>query len=81
MDIGYLVPGTDHVGIPQNVVEKALKKEGKSRHDFSRDAFVDKVWEWKHDYGSRITSQIRSMGASVDWSHERFTMDEDANML
>lgn len=71
------VPGTDHAGIAtQNVVEKALAKEGISRHDLGREAFVNKVWEWKQEYGGRITMQLRRLGASCDWSHERFTMDE-----
>jgi valyl-tRNA synthetase len=59
------------------VVEKMLmKSEGKSRHDLGREEFVKKVWEWKKDYGSKITNQLRSLGSSVDWSRERFTMDE-----
>lgn len=71
------VPGTDHAGIAtQNVVERALAKEGKKRHDLGREAFVEKVWEWREDYGHRILDQIRCMGASVDWSRLRFTMDE-----
>lgn len=72
------VPGTDHAGIAtQSVVEKMLlKNEGKSRHDLGREAFVNKVWEWKADYGNKITTQLRSLGSSVDWSRERFTMDE-----
>lgn len=71
------LPGTDHAGIAtQNVVEKALKAEGKTRHDLGRDAFLDKVWEWKHQYGNVITQQMRKLGDSVDWSRERFTMDE-----
>ncbi|NBV41714.1 valine--tRNA ligase [bacterium] len=71
------LPGTDHAGIAtQNVVEKALSSQGKSRADFSREAFVDRVWEWKQEYGSTITRQMRRLGTSVDWSRERFTMDE-----
>ena len=71
------VPGTDHAGIAtQNVVERALAKEGKKRQDLGREAFIEKVWEWREDYGHRILDQIRAMGASVDWSHLRFTMDE-----
>lgn len=71
------VPGTDHAGIAtQSVVEKRLKKESNlSRHDLGRDEFVKRVWEWKHTYGGKITNQIRSLGASVDWSRESFTMD------
>lgn len=71
------VPGTDHAGIAtQNVVERALAREGKSRHDLGREAFVEKVWEWREDYGHRILDQIRALGASVDWTRLRFTMDE-----
>jgi len=71
------VPGTDHAGIAtQSVVEKRLKKEANlSRHDLGREEFVRRVWEWKHTYGGKITTQIRSLGASVDWSRESFTMD------
>lgn len=70
--------GTDHAGIAtQSVVEKMLvKQEGKNRHDLGREAFVAKVWEWKQEYGNRITTQLRSLASSVDWSRERFTMDE-----
>ncbi len=71
------VPGTDHAGIAtQNVVERALAAEGKGRKDLGREAFVERVWEWREDYGHRILDQIRAMGASVDWSRLRFTMDE-----
>ncbi|RAP34349.1 valine--tRNA ligase [Candidatus Marinamargulisbacteria bacterium SCGC AG-439-L15] len=71
------VPGTDHAGIAtQNVVEKKLQENGVSRHDLGREEFIQKVWDWKQDYGSRITTQIRRLGASIDWSKERFTMDE-----
>jgi valyl-tRNA synthetase len=71
------VPGTDHAGIAtQNVVERALKSEGKTRHDLGREKFIERVWEWRKDYGSRILNQIRRMGASVDWTRERFTLDE-----
>ena len=71
------VPGTDHAGIAtQNVVERALKAEGKTRHDLGREKFIERVWEWRKDYGSRILNQIRRMGASVDWTRERFTLDE-----
>ena len=70
--------GTDHAGIAtQSVVEKMLvKEEGKNRHDLGREAFVAKVWEWKNVYGNKITNQLRCLGSSVDWSRERFTMDE-----
>jgi len=72
------VPGTDHAGIAtQSIVEKMLvKNENKTRHDLGREEFVKKVWEWKGDYGNKITTQLRSLGSSVDWSRERFTMDE-----
>ncbi|MDQ3913855.1 MAG: valine--tRNA ligase [Actinomycetota bacterium] len=71
------VPGTDHAGIAtQNVVERDLRKDGLDRHDLGREAFVEKVWEWKHLYGSRITEQMRQLGESCDWGRERFTMDE-----
>ncbi|WP_431025288.1 valine--tRNA ligase [Halomonas sp. H5] len=70
--------GTDHAGIAtQMLVErKVAAEEGKSRHDLGRDAFIDKVWEWKAESGGHITRQLRRMGASVDWSRERFTMDD-----
>ena len=71
------IPGTDHAGIAtQNVVEKQLRKQNVSRQSLGRKGFVDKVWEWKHEFGERITNQVRKLGASVDWSRERFTMDE-----
>ena len=70
------LPGMDHAGIAtQNVVERELAKEGLSRHDLGREAFVDRVWQWKAEYGGRILSQMRRLGDSVDWSRERFTMD------
>ncbi|ALG71715.1 valyl-tRNA synthetase [Azospirillum thiophilum] len=70
-------PGTDHAGIAtQMVVERNLAKDGKTRHDFGRDAFIDKVWEWKAESGGTITRQLRRLGASPDWPRERFTMDE-----
>ena len=71
------LPGMDHAGIAtQNVVERELAKEGLSRHDLGRAAFVARVWEWKAEYGGRILGQMRRLGDSVDWSRERFTMDE-----
>ncbi|HWP97178.1 MAG TPA: valine--tRNA ligase [Syntrophomonadaceae bacterium] len=71
------LPGTDHAGIAtQARVEEALAREGLSKHDLGREKFVERVWEWKHLYGSRITSQLSLMGSSCDWSRERFTMDE-----
>ncbi|MGN6276380.1 MAG: valine--tRNA ligase [Solirubrobacterales bacterium] len=71
------VLGTDHAGIAtQAVVEKELKKEGKTRHDLGRAAFVERVWEWKAEYGSRIVEQYKRLGASCDYERERFTLDE-----
>ncbi|MYS82496.1 valine--tRNA ligase [Embleya scabrispora] len=71
------LPGMDHAGIAtQNVVERELAKESKSRHDLGREAFVDRVWQWKEEYGGRILGQMRRLGDGVDWSRERFTMDE-----
>jgi valyl-tRNA synthetase len=71
------VVGTDHAGIStQIVVERELKKEGLTRHDLGREKFVERVWQWKAQSGGRITEQLRREGASVDWSRERFTMDE-----
>ena len=71
------IPGTDHAGIAtQNIVEKQLQSDGTSANQLGRDAFLDRVWEWKNTYGDRITTQIRRLGASVDWSYERFTMDD-----
>lgn len=70
------LPGTDHAGIAtQNVVEKALMAQGKARREVGREKFVELVWEWKEEYGGIITRQLRRMGASVDWTRERFTMD------
>src|SRR3990167_10589026 len=70
--------GTDHDGIAtQMVVERRLNAEGKSRHDLGRNAFVDKIWEWKTESGGSITRQLRRLGASIDWETERFTMDEN----
>ena len=71
------LPGMDHAGIAtQNVVERELAKDGLSRHDLGREAFVARVWQWKTEYGGRILGQMRRLGDSVDWSRERFTMDE-----
>jgi valyl-tRNA synthetase len=71
------VPGTDHAGIAtQMMVERALKAEGKSRTDFTREEFTDRVWTWKQEYGGYITSQMKRLGDSVDWSREYFTMDD-----
>ena len=69
--------GTDHAGIAtQMVVERLINAEGKTRHDFGREKFTERVWDWKEHSGGTITSQLRRMGASLDWSRERFTMDE-----
>jgi valyl-tRNA synthetase len=71
------LPGMDHAGIAtQNVVERELAKEGLSRHDLGREAFVARVWQWKAESGGRILHQMRRLGDGVDWSRERFTMDE-----
>ncbi len=71
------VPGMDHAGIAtQNVVERQLKEEGLSRDDLGREKFIERVWDWKEEKGGRILEQIRKMGASVDWSRECFTFDE-----
>ncbi len=70
-------PGTDHAGIAtQMVVERQLNAEGKTRHDLGRDEFIERVWAWKAESGGHITRQLRRMGASPDWSRERFTMDD-----
>jgi valyl-tRNA synthetase len=72
------LPGTDHAGIAtQTVVERQLRKEGKTRHDIGRAQFVTRVWEWKERYGGIIIAQLKKLGCSCDWSRERFTMDED----
>ena len=72
------VPGTDHAGIATQIkVEENLRvNEGLTRYDLGRDKFIDRVWEWKEKYGSRIISQLKKLGASCDWTRERFTMDE-----
>ncbi|MBI4128477.1 MAG: class I tRNA ligase family protein, partial [Parcubacteria group bacterium] len=70
------LPGTDHAGIAtQNVVEKELKKKGKTRHDIGREKFLERIWEWKETYGDIILQQLKMLGASADWSRTRFTMD------
>ncbi|WP_406635678.1 valine--tRNA ligase [Amycolatopsis sp. WGS_07] len=78
---GYEVlwlPGMDHAGIAtQNVVERQLAGEGLSRHDLGREKFVERVWEWKAEYGGKILGQMKRLGDGVDWSRERFTMDEN----
>ncbi|HZN93658.1 MAG TPA: valine--tRNA ligase, partial [Myxococcales bacterium] len=76
------LPGMDHAGIAtQMVVEKEIKaSEGKSRHDLGREEFLKRVWQWKEKYGARIGEQHRVLGASLDWSRERFTMDEGSSV-
>ncbi|HJZ83052.1 MAG TPA: valine--tRNA ligase [Pyrinomonadaceae bacterium] len=72
------LPGMDHAGIStQLMVTRQLKKEGLSRHDLGREKFVERVWQWKQEYGGQILNQLRREGASVDWSRFRFTMDDD----
>lgn len=72
------LPGTDHAGIAtQNVVEKKLRKEGKTRFDLGKEKFIEEIWQWKEKYGNAILSQLKRMGASCDWSRTRFTMDKD----
>lgn len=72
------LPGTDHAGIAtQMVVEKMLTAQGVKRQEIGREAFVDKVWDWKQQYGGFITQQLRRLGASCDWSREAFTLDEN----
>jgi len=76
-DTTVWVPGTDHAGIAtQMMVERQLATEGKKRTDFTREAFTEKVWAWKQQYGSAITDQMKRLGASVDWQREYFTMDD-----
>ena len=70
------MPGTDHAGIAtQNVVERQLAAEGKDRHDLGREAFIERVWQWKAESGGQIIGQLKRLGASCDWERERFTMD------
>ncbi|MCF7858078.1 MAG: valine--tRNA ligase [Candidatus Cloacimonetes bacterium] len=71
------IPGVDHAGIAtQNVVEKQLANEGKTRHDIGREKLVDMIWDWKNEKGGRIVEQLKQLGCSCDWSRQRFTMDE-----
>ncbi len=71
------MPGTDHAGIAtQNVVERSLRDEGTSRDELGREKFLERVWEWRGEYGDTIVRQLRKLGASCDWERERFTMDE-----
>jgi len=69
--------GTDHAGIAtQMVVERQLAAQGQDRHELGREKFLDKIWEWKAESGGNITRQLRRLGSSLDWSRERFTMDD-----
>ena len=71
------MPGTDHAGIAtQNVVERQLAQEGLTRHDLGREKFIERVWQWRAEYGGKIINQLKRLGASCDWSRERFTMDQ-----
>ena len=71
------MPGMDHAGIAtQNVVERELQKDGKTRHDLGRERFVERVWEWKEHSGGQIQGQLKRLGCSLDWERERFTLDE-----
>jgi len=71
------ITGVDHAGIAtQNVVERELAKEGKTRHDIGREALIDRVWKWKEEKGNRIIEQLKQLGCSCDWTRQRFTMDE-----
>ena len=75
------MPGTDHAGIAtQNVVERKLAKEKKSRHDLGREAFIDEVWKWKTVHHATISNQLKKLGCSCDWDRERFTMDEGLSL-
>ena len=72
------VPGTDHAGIATQIkVEENLRvNEGLTRYDLGREKFLERVWDWKHQYGNRIINQLKKLGSSCDWTRERFTMDE-----
>jgi valyl-tRNA synthetase len=76
--VSLWLPGTDHAGIAtQMMVERQLAKEGKSRREMGREKFVERVWEWKREYGNAILDQMKRLGASVDWGREYFTMDDN----
>ena len=71
------MPGTDHAGIAtQAVVERRLKARGTTRHDLGREKLVERIWEWKAEYESRILGQLKQMGCSCDWQRTRFTLDD-----
>lgn len=73
--------GTDHAGIAtQMLVERKVAKEGKDKHDFGREKFIEKIWEWKNESGNLISNQMKRLGLSADWSREKFTMDEDLSL-
>ena len=75
------IPGMDHAGIAtQNVVEKRLRTEGTDRHELGREKFVERVWQWKNEYHDNIKRQLEKMGAAVDWTRERFTLDEQCSL-
>ncbi|MEJ2231777.1 MAG: class I tRNA ligase family protein [Nitrospirales bacterium] len=75
------IPGTDHAGIAtQNVVERQLAQEGQSREQLGRQAFIERVWKWRHQSGDKIIEQLKQLGASCDWSRLRFTMDEGLSL-
>ena len=77
-DDSLWIPGTDHAGIAtQNVVERDITKQGLNRQDLGREKFLERVWQWRQEYGSTIINQLKKIGASCDWSRTRFTMDED----
>jgi len=81
-DATLWVPGTDHAGIStQNVVVKNLEQQGIKREELGREKFVEEVWKWKEQSHKVITNQIKKMGSSVSWDHERFTLDENNNQL
>jgi valyl-tRNA synthetase len=76
------IPGTDHAGIAtQAKVEERVMKSGSSRHELGREKFLDECWKWIDEYGGNIQNQMKKMGASVSWEHERFTLDDKSNKL
>ncbi len=80
-DLALWVPGTDHAGIAtQLMVERQLAEEGKTRQQLGREAFLERVWQWKQIYGGAILDQMKRLGASVDWSREYFTMSEELSV-
>ncbi|MGA7629324.1 MAG: class I tRNA ligase family protein, partial [Terriglobales bacterium] len=77
-DLALWIPGTDHAGIAtQMLVERQLAKEGKNRREMGREKFLERVWEWRREYGGAILDQMKRLGASVDWGREYFTMDDN----